>query len=98
MEIAPRQLPDEGLPACRRSVRGVHRLGGVDRLSWRDTAEVQIRGQPGGAIGDQIVVCLLGDGYGTGEYSMYGSVTVDLTTGTLTDDPAVSLPPGVTFD
>ncbi|HKD31545.1 MAG TPA: hypothetical protein VKC66_37285 [Xanthobacteraceae bacterium] len=30
---------------------------------------------------------LLGDGFGTGEYSMYGAFTVDLDTCTITDDP-----------
>ncbi len=54
-----------------------------------------------GAIDDlanEMVACLLGNGYGTGEYSMYGEVTADLTTGTLTDEPAAGRPPDVTFD
>ena len=49
-------------------------------------------------LGNEMVSCLLGDGYGTGEYSMYGELTADLTTGTLTDEPAAPRPPDVTFD
>jgi hypothetical protein len=37
---------------------------------------------------------LLGDGFGTGEYELYGAFIADLTTGTLTDDPAATPPSG----
>ena len=50
------------------------------------------------ALGDEMASCLLGQGYGTGEYSMYGAFTADLTTGTLSDEPDAPLPPDVTFD
>ena len=35
---------------------------------------------------------LLGDGYGTGEYELYGAFTADLRTGDLTDDPDATKP------
>lgn len=35
---------------------------------------------------------LLGDGYGTGEYQLYGAFTADLRTGQITDDPAAPKP------
>lgn len=49
-------------------------------------------------LADEMASCLLGSGYGTGEYSMYGELTADLTTGTLTDEPSAPRPPDVTFD
>lgn len=42
--------------------------------------------------------CLFGEGYGTGEYSMYGEFTADLTDGTLTDNEGAVQPPDVSFD
>ncbi len=35
---------------------------------------------------------LLGDGYGTGEYSLYGAFTADLKTGEIIDDPDATKP------
>jgi hypothetical protein len=49
-------------------------------------------------LADEAVGCLLGQGYGTGEYSMYGAVVIDLTTGRLIDEPSAPRPPDVTFD
>ena len=49
-------------------------------------------------LADELASCLLGNGYGTGECSLYGALTADLTTGTLTDDPDAGRPPDVTFD
>lgn len=39
---------------------------------------------------------LLGDGYGTGEYELYGAFTADLETGELADDPDATKPKGRT--
>lgn len=36
---------------------------------------------------------LLGDGYGTGEYQLYGALTADLRSGAIVDDPAAPKPP-----
>jgi len=49
-------------------------------------------------LGDMMASCLLGSGYGTGEYSMYGAFVADLSTGELTDDPSAQRPPDVNFD
>lgn len=49
-------------------------------------------------LADEMAGCLLGDGYGTGEYSIYGAFTADLATGELTDDPSARRPPDGTFD
>ena len=40
-----------------------------------------------GMICDDWATMLLGRGFGTGEFSMYGAFTVDLETRTITDDP-----------
>jgi hypothetical protein len=39
------------------------------------------------SLADEWAAMLLGQGYGTGEYSMYGAFTVDLEACTITDDP-----------
>jgi len=38
---------------------------------------------------------LVGEGYGTGEYQLYGAFTADVRTGHLLDDPSASRPPGM---
>jgi hypothetical protein len=49
-------------------------------------------------LADLMTSSLLGQGYGTGEYSMYGAITADLKTGAITDDPDAPRPPDVIFD
>ncbi len=41
---------------------------------------------------------LLGDGFGTGEYSIYGACVDDLHTNAVIDEPSASPPRGVLFD
>jgi hypothetical protein len=41
----------------------------------------------------QIASVLLGEGYGTGEYELYGALDADLTTGQITDDKHATKPP-----
>ena len=41
---------------------------------------------------------LLGDGYGTGEYSMYGAFVADLQTGAIRDEKNVEMPEGMEWD
>jgi hypothetical protein len=49
-------------------------------------------------LSDEMAACLLGQGYGTGEYSMYGAFTADLSSGTLSDEESAARPPDVNFD
>jgi hypothetical protein len=44
-------------------------------------------------LAEAIASALLGEGYGTGEYSLYGALVADLETGDITDDPAAAEPP-----
>ncbi|MDB5325047.1 MAG: hypothetical protein JWM57_616 [Phycisphaerales bacterium] len=48
-------------------------------------------------LADALASALLGDGYGTGEYSMYGAFIADLITGQMIDDPRAEQPPTSTF-
>jgi hypothetical protein len=41
---------------------------------------------------------LVGRGYGTGEYQLYGAFTADLRTGRLLDDPAAKMPPNMELE
>ena len=43
-------------------------------------------------LADQLASVLLMDGYGTGEYSMYGAFTANLITGEMVDDPKAAKP------
>jgi hypothetical protein len=45
------------------------------------------KGFPADEVADEWTARLLGQGYGTGEYRMYGAFWVDLETGLVTDDP-----------
>jgi hypothetical protein len=49
--------------------------------------EEQVRDVINYWLANEWVSLLLGGGFGTGEYSMYGACTVDLETGLITDDP-----------
>jgi hypothetical protein len=44
-------------------------------------------------LGTELATRLLGDGFGTGEYELYGAFTADLTTGAIVDDPNAVKPP-----
>lgn len=50
-------------------------------------AEAELRETLHYGLADEWAAMLLGQGYGTGEYSMYGAFTVDLEACTITDDP-----------
>lgn len=39
-------------------------------------------------LAQEIATVLLGDGFGTGEYELYGELTADLSTGEIVDDPS----------
>jgi hypothetical protein len=47
----------------------------------------ELRAFSSGWLADEWAALLLGRGFGTGEYSMYGAFTVDLEACTITDDP-----------
>ena len=64
----------------------IYATGIISRVAtWTDQAQLT------SFIEDWIInewaIALLGQGYGTGEYVMYGAFTVDLDTCTITDDP-----------
>jgi hypothetical protein len=46
-------------------------------------------------LAHEIASVLLGDGYGTGEYQLYGAFTADLKTGAITDDATAKRPRGM---
>jgi hypothetical protein len=43
-------------------------------------------------LAHELASALLGDGYGTGEYQLYGAFTADLKRGKITDDPKAAKP------
>jgi hypothetical protein len=43
-------------------------------------------------LATELATSLLGDGFGTGEYELYGAFTADLKTGELVDDPNATKP------
>jgi hypothetical protein len=43
-------------------------------------------------LAHEIAAALLGGGFGTGEYSLYGAFEVDFSSGQITDDPAAGKP------
>ena len=66
---------------------------------WGDAAHVYGGDTPALAVGraldelaDAMASALLGDGYGTGEYELYGAFVVTLPGGRIEDDPAAGPP------
>lgn len=80
--------------------------GGESASRWHNSADRYAKLQDATVVrdalyelGNEMASCLLGNGYGTGEYSMYGAITADLVTGELTDErDSVPRPPDSTFD
>jgi hypothetical protein len=62
-----------------------------DHYSFRTGGQPSDRGALKSVVNDWLchdwASMLLGEGFGTGEYSMYGAFKVDLETCTITDDP-----------
>lgn len=75
--------------------------GGPDTSQWYKADNFHRRAEPRRFISnvldelaDLIVTELLGSGYGTGEYEMYGALIIDLETGEINDDPDAERPAG----
>ena len=67
--------------------------------SWGNAGELYATATPGQAVmcafeelAGELATVLLGRGFGTGEYELYGAFTADLATGDLVDDPDAAKP------
>ena len=73
---------------ARRDVQAQALLQATDRVkdSGAVTDEAFLANPGCGWLCDEWAMMLLGDSFGTGEYSMYGAFTVDLDACTISDD------------
>lgn len=70
-----------------------------ERSSWGDAEQLYANTSPNEAahyaleeLAGGLAVKLLGGGFGTGDYELFGAFTADLVTGQLTDDPNAQKP------
>lgn len=54
---------------------------------YKDQTNEQVARSALDALADVIASVLLGEGFGTGEYELYGAFTANLSTGEIADDP-----------
>jgi hypothetical protein len=87
----------------RPAARVIEELTGPDLVErLKRSADPDRAAPPGKAVtyafdefAHELASKLLGAGYGTGEYELYGAFTADLTSGEITDDPEAKRPPDV---
>ena len=89
-----------GQLACAGRPEKIRGAATVPKSSyWAVAGEYYRKNAPRRVISDaldelahEIASQLLGTGYGTGEYTLYGAVTVDFETGEMNDDPDAEQP------
>jgi hypothetical protein len=59
---------------------------------YREDSAADAVGRALDELAHAMAEALLGGGFGTGEYSLYGAFEVDLSSGKITDDPAAGMP------
>jgi hypothetical protein len=94
---ADRALGDLASPALSARVRAA--VAAAPKQRWGDQvgayAELSDADVARNALDElayELASKLLGDGFGTGEYQLYGVMTADLTSGQITDDPEAQRP------
>lgn len=68
--------------------------GGAESM-YAEASDSQVMVWAMDELAQVLAVKLLGDGFGTGEYQLYGEFIADLETGELKDDPGASMPDSV---
>lgn len=96
-EIMMSRLAEDG--AKPRILEAIKKPGSTN---WYDAEAMFSAATPEKAVGyamddlaHKLAEELVGEGYGTGEYQLYGAFTADVRTGRLLDDPAATMPPGM---
>ncbi len=96
-EIMMSRLAEDG--AKPRILEAIKKPGSTN---WYNAEQMFSAATPVKAVGyamddlaHKLAEKLVGDGYGTGEYQLYGAFTVDVQTGRLLDDPAAKMPPSM---
>jgi hypothetical protein len=78
------ELANSPLPAFAvRAAASTRRYG-----SYAELDDLRVIRSAFDELAHELASLLLGDGYGTGEYQLYGAFTADLVTGRIADDPA----------
>ena len=89
-KLSPKQAAEKML--ATGVVQQMRDLGMVrDSPDYPQTDEQVIENSLEGLV-EELAVMLLGEGFGTGNFQMYGAFTVDLQELTITDDPDATMP------
>ena len=88
------QLATPALVAAVRDAAGRASMWGNATAMYAKASENKVAGYALDELAYELSTRLLGDGYGTGEYELYGAFEADLTTGAIEDDPHAPAPPG----
>jgi len=99
-----RELPAVEARRALATPEGIAKLRACVAASdrpWHGASSSYAEGSPGQAamlaldeLGGELAARLLGDGFGTGEYELYGAFTADLAAGVLHDHPDAPKPAG----
>jgi hypothetical protein len=94
------KLATPQLAAELRKVAEVRAEGNWQNIAeyYKNLSDAEVVKSACDELAEHIVVANLGNGYGTGEYTMYGEIIADLVEGTFTDDPNAAKPDNMELD
>lgn len=81
----------EGIARIREAA-GQERFPGSPTQMYASASAAEVATYALEELAGELATRLLGRGFGTGEYELYGAFTADLKTGELVDDPAAAKP------
>jgi hypothetical protein len=87
------KLVAPALVAALRTAAGEKSMWGNAQEMYRKASDHEVLKYALDELAQDLASRLLGDGYGTGEYSLYGAFTADLASGQITDHEDVERPP-----
>ena len=94
-EEVQKQIASPALIAAVRAAAGADSVWGNATEMYAKASDVEAAGHALYELAYELASLLLGEGFGTGEYELYGAFTADLITGEITDDPDAAKPPEV---
>ena len=89
------ELASAGLIADIRRVAGQESMWGNAQELYAGASQEEALNYALDELAQELAWKLLGNGFGTGEYELYGAFTADLKTGELVDDPSAEKPDSV---
>ena len=92
--VVQEQIATPALVAAIRAAAGRDSMWGNAAEMYAKASEAEVVGYALDELAHELATRLLGSGFGTGEYDLYGAFEADLATGSIEDDPDAPTPPG----